>query len=67
MTFIEEKIRITLGKLNEFIIWDSKTITGIKFAKCGYKTSNQPEEGLNWEDYEAGSPVKFKQDEHAWI
>ncbi len=67
MTFIEEKIRITLGKLNEFIIWDSKTITGIKFAKCGYKTSNQPEEGLNWEDYEAGSPVKFRQDEHAWI
>ena len=67
MTFINEKIRVTLGKLSEFTIWDSKSITGIKFASCGYKTSNRPDDNLVWEDYVSGTPKVFKKDEHAWL
>ena len=67
MTFIEEKIKESLNLLAQFTITDSKRIENILMAKCGYKTSNRPDDNLSWESYESGSPIKFKQDEHAWI
>lgn len=67
MTFIEEKIRLTVSKLAELAISDSKKIEGIQLAKCGYKTSNRPDDNLVWEDYVCGTPIHFNRDQHAWI
>lgn len=67
MTFIEEKIKASLGKLLEFIETDRKTISGIEFTRCGYKTQNRPDENAVWEKYLSNTPISFKGDEHAWL
>jgi len=67
MTFIDEKIRMTLDQLRGCIVSETRPFSEVGFARCGYKTENVPAADLTWETYKVGSPVSFKRDEHAWL
>ena len=67
MTFIEEKIRMTVENLLNRIVTDTKGVDDIRIARCGYKVENKPADDLAYEPYAAGTPIAFKRDEHACI
>ena len=67
MTFIEEKIRITLEKLGALTVTSRAKADDVYFIRCGYKTSNvPPEDGVGWTRLD-GKPVEFERDSHAWL
>jgi len=66
MTFIDEKIRMTIGNLASAIITDTKNISDISYVRSGYKTSNLPPENAEWKEF-CGKAFEFDADSHAWL
>lgn len=67
MTFIEEKIRVTLENLQNLIVTERVRITDISFFRCGYKNANTPPKDAAWQTFSNGEPIKFEKDSHAWF
>jgi len=70
MTFIKEKIEVSLKNLKRQIVTDKKEIENISFIRCGYKTDNTPPpESADWVPYvsSAVQPVDYKKEDHAWF
>ena len=66
MDFAREKIRVMCEKLNELRFVHFADIDGIEYAPCGYKTSNRPDEGLEWKPFEKHQQLWGK-DSHFWL
>lgn len=67
MTFIEEKIDVTLGNLAGLTETDAAVIGGIEFTRCRYKNENHPGKDAVWESYRSNAPISFDKDGHAWF
>ena len=70
MTFIKEKIEMSLKNLKRQIVTDKKEIENISFIRCGYKTDNTPPpESAEWIPYvsSATAPIDYKKEDHAWF
>ena len=65
MTFIEEKIRVTLENLQNLIVTERVRIPDISFFRCGYKSANTPPKDTVWQTFSNGEPIKFQKDSHA--
>ncbi|MBO5022755.1 MAG: alpha-mannosidase [Clostridia bacterium] len=70
MTFIKEKIEMSLKNLKKQIVTGKKEIENISFIRCGYKTDNTPPpESADWIPYtsSATAPIDYKKEDHAWF
>lgn len=67
MAFIDEKIRITWQKLNQFANKKLFDLDGVEYIKSGYKTDNTlPSDAADWQPFTADTRMTGR-DAHYWI
>lgn len=67
MAFIDEKIRITWQKLNQFANKKLFDLDGVEYIKSGYKTDNTlPSDDADWQPFTADTRMTGR-DAHYWI
>lgn len=65
MAFIDEKIRLTWQKLNQFANTKLYDLEGVEYVKCDYKTDNTfPKSG--WQPFQKGT-IMTGRDAHYWL
>lgn len=67
MAFIDEKIRITWQKLNQFANKKLFDLDGVEYIKSGYKTDNTlPSDNADWQPFTADTRMTGR-DAHYWL
>ncbi len=67
MAFIDEKIRISWQKLNQFANTKLYDIANIEYVKCDYKTDNSfPDENAGWQPFTSQTRMTGR-DAHYWL
>lgn len=66
LDFSKEKVEVMCNKLNELRYIDCCVLDKWEYASCGYKTKNEPDDNLVWEEYKDGISL-YGYDKHYWL
>ncbi|MBO5452423.1 MAG: alpha-mannosidase [Clostridia bacterium] len=66
LDFSKEKVEVMCNKLNELRYIDCLVLDKWEYAPCGYKTKNEPDDNLVWEEYKDGTSL-YGYDKHYWL
>ncbi len=67
MNFIYERIGEMLRRLLPFTERERTPLSGFEFARCGYKSKSEPDEGLSWRVWQEDDRFGREEEFHGWF